>query len=85
MDSFETLKSSNFALPLQAGFDARYLVTGQTYTRKLDVDILAGLASLGTSIHKICTDIRLLASMKEVEEPFEKVNSYLFGYVVVPL
>ncbi|XP_046854824.1 adenylosuccinate lyase-like isoform X2 [Xenia sp. Carnegie-2017] len=55
-----------------AGFDKAYIVTGQTYSRKLDLDILNTLGSLGASIHKICTDIRLLASMKELEEPFEK-------------
>lgn len=56
----------------QAGFTKSYLVTGQTYSRKIDVDVLSALASLGASVHKICTDIRLLANLKEVEEPFEK-------------
>ncbi|XP_013412225.1 adenylosuccinate lyase [Lingula anatina] len=55
-----------------AGFKRSYIICGQTYTRKVDIDTLSPLASLGASIHKICTDIRLLASMKEVEEPFEK-------------
>ncbi|XP_028395582.1 adenylosuccinate lyase-like [Dendronephthya gigantea] len=55
-----------------AGFKNAYIVTGQTYSRKVDLDILNALGSLGASVHKICTDIRLLASMKEVEEPFEK-------------
>ncbi|XP_071813752.1 adenylosuccinate lyase-like [Apostichopus japonicus] len=55
-----------------AGFDEAYIVTGQTYSRKVDVDIIGALASLGASVHKICTDIRLLANLKELEEPFEK-------------
>ncbi|XP_053469474.1 adenylosuccinate lyase [Ictalurus furcatus] len=55
-----------------AGFKSSYLVTGQTYSRKVDVDCLTVLASLGASVHKICTDIRLLANLKEIEEPFEK-------------
>uniref|UniRef100_UPI00358FAAC4 adenylosuccinate lyase isoform X2 n=1 Tax=Myxine glutinosa TaxID=7769 RepID=UPI00358FAAC4 len=55
-----------------AGFEKSFLVTGQTYSRKVDFDILAVLASLGASVHKMCTDIRLLANMKELEEPFEK-------------
>lgn len=55
-----------------AGFKKSYLVTGQTYTRKVDIDSLSVLASLGATIHKICTDIRLLANLKEIEEPFEK-------------
>ncbi|NXQ94465.1 PUR8 lyase, partial [Sagittarius serpentarius] len=56
----------------KAGFKRAYMVTGQTYTRKVDIEVLSVLASLGASIHKICTDIRLLANMKEIEEPFEK-------------
>ena len=49
-----------------------FVITGQTYTRKVDLEVLSVLSSLGASVHKICTDIRLLASQKEVEEPFEK-------------
>ncbi|XP_035695349.1 adenylosuccinate lyase-like [Branchiostoma floridae] len=55
-----------------AGFKKTYLVTGQTYSRKVDYEVLQVLSGLGASVHKICTDIRLLANMKEVEEPFEK-------------
>lgn len=57
-----------------AGFERAYIICGQTYTRKVDIDCLAALASLGASVHKICTDLRLLAHMKEVEEPFEKTQ-----------
>ncbi|NXN49412.1 PUR8 lyase, partial [Rynchops niger] len=56
----------------KAGFKRSYMVTGQTYSRKVDIEVLSVLASLGASIHKICTDIRLLANLKEIEEPFEK-------------
>uniref|UniRef100_A0A8C5DZM6 Adenylosuccinate lyase n=1 Tax=Gouania willdenowi TaxID=441366 RepID=A0A8C5DZM6_GOUWI len=56
----------------KAGFKKAYLVTGQTYSRKVDIDCLSSLASLGSTVHKICTDIRLLANLKEIEEPFEK-------------
>jgi len=48
-----------------------FIVTGQTYSRKVDLDVLCTLGSLGASVHKICTDIRLLANQKELEEPFE--------------
>ncbi|VDP42109.1 unnamed protein product [Echinostoma caproni] len=58
-------------LAAKAGFQRLWQVTGQTYPRKLDTEIVNVLSSLGASIHKICTDIRLLASFKEVEEPFE--------------
>jgi len=57
-----------------AGFQSSYLICGQTYSRKVDVDCLAALASLGSTVHKICTDIRLLAHMKELEEPFEQTQ-----------
>ncbi|OQR71065.1 adenylosuccinate lyase-like [Tropilaelaps mercedesae] len=57
-----------------AGFSKSLIICGQTYTRKVDIEILSVLASLGASVHKICTDIRLLAHMKEVEEPFEKTQ-----------
>ncbi|NP_001080593.1 adenylosuccinate lyase L homeolog [Xenopus laevis] len=55
-----------------AGFKRAYIVTGQTYSRKVDVEVVSVLASLGATVHKICTDIRLLANLKELEEPFEK-------------
>ncbi|XP_064477689.1 adenylosuccinate lyase-like [Ornithodoros turicata] len=57
-----------------AGFEKSFIICGQTYSRKVDVDCLSALASLGSSVHKICTDLRLLAHMKEVEEPFEKTQ-----------
>ncbi|SPP83194.1 adenylosuccinate lyase [Drosophila guanche] len=57
-----------------AGFQKAYAVTGQTYTRKVDVEIVAALSSLGTSIHKMCSDLRILASRKELEEPFESTQ-----------
>ncbi|XP_078033923.1 adenylosuccinate lyase [Augochlora pura] len=57
-----------------AGFEKHYPVTGQTYSRKVDVECLNVLSSLGSTVHKICTDIRLLANMKEIEEPFESTQ-----------
>lgn len=57
-----------------ARFDKTYPVTGQTYSRKVDLDIVSAIASLGATIHKMCTDLRLLASMKEIEEPFESTQ-----------
>ncbi|VDN09378.1 unnamed protein product [Dibothriocephalus latus] len=55
----------------KAGFSKLWRVTGQTYPRKLDTELVSVLSSLGATVHKICTDIRLLASFKEIEEPFE--------------
>jgi len=56
----------------KAGFGGKLMiVTGQTYSRKVDVEVVSALASLGSTAHKLCTDLRLLAHDKEVEEPFE--------------
>ncbi|MFK7819386.1 MAG: adenylosuccinate lyase [Planctomycetaceae bacterium] len=56
------------------GFDNRYAVTGQTYSRKVDAQILATLSGIGQSAHKAGSDIRLLQHRKEVEEPFGKMQ-----------
>lgn len=55
-----------------SGFDKSYPVTGQTYSRKVDIEVVATLAGLGATVHKMCSDLRLLANKKELEEPFEK-------------
>ncbi|XP_035891464.1 adenylosuccinate lyase [Anopheles stephensi] len=57
-----------------AGFERYYAVTGQTYSRKVDLEIVSALASLGATVHKMCSDLRLLASRKELEEPFEQTQ-----------
>jgi len=69
------------------GFPSAYQVTGQTYTRKVDLDILAALCSFGSTAHKIATDIRLLAHLKELEEPFEKdqIGSSAMAYKRNPM
>lgn len=54
-----------------SGFERRYAVTGQTYSRKVDIEVISALSSLGATVHKMCSDLRLLASRKEIEEPFE--------------
>jgi len=54
------------------GFPADYPVTGQTYPRKVDFQVLAALSGIAQSAHKMATDLRLLAHRKEIEEPFEK-------------
>lgn len=69
------------------GFPKAYKVTGQTYSRRVDVDVVGALAALGASTHKICTDIRLLAHMKELEEPFEstQIGSSAMAYKRNPM
>jgi adenylosuccinate lyase len=53
------------------GFSGSYAVTGQTYPRKIDSQVVDALSGVGQSLHKIGTDIRLLSHRKEVDEPFE--------------
>ena len=69
------------------GFSRRCIVTGQTYPRKLDKYIVDVLASIAVSAHKMCNDIRLLANLKEIEEPFEKsqIGSSAMAYKRNPM
>jgi adenylosuccinate lyase len=54
------------------GFKNICAVTGQTYQRKIDALVVNTLALIAQSAHKMCNDIRLLANLKEIEEPFEE-------------
>jgi adenylosuccinate lyase len=69
------------------GFEKRLIVCGQTYSRKVDFDVLSVLASFGCSAHKMATDIRLLANLKELEEPFGKnqIGSSAMAYKRNPM
>jgi adenylosuccinate lyase len=53
------------------GFDRRYAVTGQTYSRKVDSRVLNVLSEIAQSAHKMSNDLRLLCHLREIEEPFE--------------
>lgn len=69
------------------GFDHVLPVTGQTYTRKLDSQVIDALSGLSQSAHKFASDLRLLAHRKEVEEPFEKeqIGSSAMAYKRNPM
>jgi adenylosuccinate lyase len=69
------------------GFPATYPVTGQTYSRKVDSQILDALSGIGQSAHKFGSDLRLLAHCQEVEEPFEaeQVGSSAMPYKRNPM
>jgi len=43
-----------------AGFERRFMVTGQTYPRKVDYNVLAGVSGLGVTIHKVLRIIDLV-------------------------
>lgn len=59
------------AVGRRMGFAESYPVSGQTYTRKVDYAVQATLAGVATSASKLGHDLRLLAHLREVEEPFE--------------
>lgn len=69
------------------GFDASYPVTGQTYPRKVDTHALRTLAGIGESVHRFASDMRLMANLKQVEEPFEEkqVGSSAMAYKRNPM
>lgn len=52
----------------KAGFPSTYSVSTQTYTRKVDLNVAQALAGVGATAQRICTDIRHLANLKEIEE-----------------
>ena len=69
------------------GFDGSYPVSGQTYSRKIDAQVLATLAGIAESAHRFGTDLRLLAHEREVEEPFEaeQIGSSAMAYKRNPM
>ena len=69
------------------GFSSSYDVTGQTYPRKVDVQVVDVLGGIANSAHKAATDLRLLQSRKEIEEPFEadQIGSSAMAYKRNPM
>jgi adenylosuccinate lyase len=69
------------------GFDGSYTVSGQTYSRKIDAQILATLGGIAESAHRFGTDLRLLAHERELDEPFEaeQIGSSAMAYKRNPM
>jgi adenylosuccinate lyase len=69
------------------GFAQSYPVTGQTYSRKIDAQMLAALSGIGQSAHKAGMDLRILQSRKEIDEPFEtkQIGSSAMAYKRNPM
>ena len=55
----------------EMGFEKVVPVCGQTYSRKMDANVLATLSAIAQSAGKFATDLRLLSHLKELEEPFQ--------------
>lgn len=66
------VKQVEASVAKQMGLEKVVPVSGQTYSRKFDFMVLSSLSGVAQSASKMCFDIRLLASFKEMEEPFEK-------------
>jgi len=81
------VKRLDKAVAAAFGFKKICAVTGQTYQRKIDALVVNTLASVAQSAHKMCNDIRLLANLKEIEEPFEKsqIGSSAMAYKRNPM
>ncbi|MBN2064772.1 MAG: adenylosuccinate lyase, partial [Sedimentisphaerales bacterium] len=71
----------------QMGFAEIAPVSGQTYNRKIDANVAATLSGIAQSAHKLANDVRLLASLKQLEEPFEKnqIGSSAMAYKRNPM
>ena len=69
------------------GFARIEPVTGQTGSRKVDARVLAALAQIAVSVHKMANDLRLLANLREMEEPFEdeQIGSSAMAYKRNPM
>lgn len=83
----EKVKELERRVAAKMGFPAAYPVTGQTYSRKVDAQILAALSGIAQSTHKAATDLRLLQNFNEVEEPSEaaQIGSSAMAYKRNPM
>lgn len=83
----EKVKALDKLIASKMGFDKTFDVSGQTYTRKMDANVMRVLAGIAESATKFSNDIRLLSHMKEVEEPFEdgQIGSSAMAYKRNPM
>lgn len=83
----EKVKTLELRVAKAMGFENIVSVSGQTYTRKVDYNVLTALSGLAQSAYKMCGDIRLLANLREIEEPFGKnqVGSSAMAYKRNPM
>ena len=83
----EKVKLVEARIAEKMGFEACMPVSGQTYSRKVDSYVLNVLAAIAQSTSKMATDIRLLAHMKEFDEPFEtnQIGSSAMAYKRNPM
>lgn len=71
-EDHEKVKLLDRRIANRFGFEVLLPISGQTYTRKQDSQVLDMLTGIAQSAHKMASDLRLLANLREVEEPFEE-------------
>lgn len=83
----EKVKALEKAVINKMGFSKAYAVTGQTYPRKMDYNVVSMLSQIAQSAYKFANDLRILQNMKEIEEPFEKnqIGSSAMAYKRNPM
>ncbi len=83
----EKVKTLDKLVSKKMGYDKIFPVTGQTYPRKLDSQMLNILSGIAQSAYKFSNDLRLLQNLKEVEEPFAKsqIGSSAMAYKRNPM
>jgi adenylosuccinate lyase len=83
----EKVKELDKLVSSKLGYSNTFPVTGQTYPRKLDSQMLNVLSTIAQSAYKFSNDIRLLQNLKEIEEPFEKsqIGSSAMAYKRNPM
>src|SRR5947209_2377850 len=83
----EKVRELDARVASKMGFARVFAVTGQTYTRKLDAQVLAALSGVAASAAKFATDLRLLQHEGEMLEPFEseQVGSSAMAYKRNPM
>lgn len=86
-DDTEKIRKIDLMIAEKMGFKKCFPVSGQTYSRKLDMKVANVLSGIATSAHKFSNDIRLLQHLKEIEEPFEKnqIGSSAMAYKRNPM
>ena len=84
---YQKVKSADKLVAKKMGYKNCFAVSGQTYSRKLDSQMLSILSGIAQSAAKFSNDIRLLQHLKEIEEPFEKnqVGSSAMAYKRNPM
>ena len=78
----DKVKALDLAIAKKMGFEKSIAVSGQTYTRKADYNVISVLCGIAQSAAKFSNDIRLLSHLKQAEEPFEsgQIGSSAMAY-----